>query len=97
MRSAIHHVCQSAVRSSSRDADGGFVGIVFAGIKLAGVAERNRRSGPCEIDELRGLPAIQRKFHHALRIDDFSDARAVRLHQRCVRLHFNLFGDLADL
>ena len=69
MRSAIHHVCQSAVRSSSRDADGGFVGIVFAGIKLASVAERNRRSGPCEIDELRGLPAIQRKFPNLSSLD----------------------------
>ena len=97
VRPAVHHVSQGTVGAAASYGDGSLVGIVLARVKLADVAERNRRGGSGEVNELSGLAAIERELNHALRIDQLSDPRAARLHETCVRLHFDLFADLADL
>src|SRR5205823_2656313 len=43
------------------------------------------------------IPRIERQLEYADIIDDLSDAGVSSFHQRCIRLDFDSFGDLADL
>src|SRR5262249_48390725 len=48
-------------------------------------------------DQVGRVAAIERQFENALVFYDRADANSARFHHRCIRLDFDLFGNLPNL